>query len=118
MTSDASSSTSSVAADLSPQKQAALFEMYRVSWDEATWRRNAGYRTIILGFGYLAALMAVVAFNRQMTPAVKVCLASVVAVATIFGGAYLCGNYAEYMKALGRMVRVEQFIGAFDPDYL
>jgi hypothetical protein len=100
------------------QKQELLLAFYRTAWEEATWRRNAGYRTIILGFGYLAALLAVVAFNHAMTPQVHVCLAAVVAIATVFGGAYLVSNYGKYMAALRRMVQIEDPVGAFDADFL
>ena len=104
--------------DLSAQKQDLLLALHRTAWEEATWRRNAGYRTIILGFGYLAALLAVVAFNHRMATQVRVCLAAVIAIATVFGGAYLVSNYGKYMNALKRMVQIEDHVGAFDADFL
>jgi hypothetical protein len=114
MTSPADSTTSPV----TPQKQELLLALYRTAWEEMTWRRNAGYRTIILGFAYLGILLAVVSFNHQIYGSVRVCLAAIIAVATLFGGAYLVSNYSKYMNVLGRMVLIEQHVGAFAPDFL
>lgn len=101
-----------------PQKQALLLAFYRVGWDEMTWRRNAGYRTVILGMGYCGVILTVVAYNHQMAWAFKVCLATVIALATLFGAGYLTSNYKKYMAAAGRIVEIEASLGAFDPDFL
>ena len=105
-------------AELTPQKQALLITFYRTCWEEMTWRRNAGYRTVILGFGYLGAILAVVAFNRDMPMGARVFLAAVIALGTLFGGGYLASNYYKYMSAMARMVRIEQYVGAYDPTFL
>jgi hypothetical protein len=99
-------------------KQQSLLTFYRVVWDEMTWRRNAGYRTIILGLGYCGVILTVVAYNQAMRPAVKFCLAAVIALATLFGAGYLTSNYRKYMAAAGRLVTIEKYLGAFDGDYL
>ena len=104
--------------ELTPQKQALLITFYRTCWEEMTWRRNAGYRTVILGFGYLGAILAVVAFNRGMPMPVRVFLAAVITLGTLFGGGYLASNYYKYMSAMARMVRIEQYVGAYDPNFL
>jgi hypothetical protein len=103
---------------LTPQKQALLITFYRTCWEEMTWRRNAGYRTVILGFGYLGAILAVVAFNRGMPMSVRACLGGVIALGTLFGGGYLASNYYKYMGAMARMVRIEQYVGAYDSTFL
>src|SRR5689334_8462000 len=51
---------------LSPQKQQLLLAFHQTCWDEMTWRRNAGYRTVILGFGYFAMLLTIVTFNHNI----------------------------------------------------
>lgn len=104
--------------DLTSQKQELLLTFYRICWDEMTWRRNAGYRTIILGLGYCGALLTAVAFNHQMPWAVRACLAAVITLATLFGAGYLTSNYRKYLGALGRMVAIEEHAGAFDADFL
>ena len=43
--------------ELTLQKQQLLLEFYNTAWNEMTWRRNAGYRTIILGFAYFGILL-------------------------------------------------------------
>src|SRR4051812_14551066 len=80
-------------AESDPQKQQLLIAFYQVSWNEMTWRRNAGYRTIILGMAYCGALLSVIAFNHNLPTSIRVCLAAVVAVATLFGAGYLTSNY-------------------------
>lgn len=95
-----------------------LLALYRTCWEEMTWGRNAGYRTIILGLAYCGLLLAVVAFNRQMNTGVRACLSAVLAVATAFGTGYLASNYYKYTAAAARMVLIEQYVGAYDPDYL
>ena len=42
--------------DLAAQKQDVLLAFHQVCWDEMTWRRNAGYRTVILGLGYCGVI--------------------------------------------------------------
>lgn len=106
------------AGELTQQKQELLLALYRTAWEEMTWRRNAGYRTIILGFAYLGILLSVVAFNHTMPIGVRACLSAVIAVATLFGGGYLVSNYYKYMNALRRMVLIEEHVGAFDSDFL
>src|SRR2546423_15594052 len=98
-------------AELSGQKQELLVHFYRTCWEEMTWRRNAGYRTVILGLGYCGAILTVLAYNRGViNEQLKWCLASVMAVATLFGGGYLASNYAKYMSAAARMVLIEQYV--------
>src|SRR2546421_4297978 len=75
-----------------PQKQEMLAAFYRQCWKEMTWRRNAGYRTIILGMAYCGILLAVVAFNHQMGPGIRWCLSGIVAAAPVFGGGHLASN--------------------------
>jgi hypothetical protein len=53
-----------------------------------------------------------------MAGGVRACLAAVVALATLFGAGYLASNYRKYMLALGRMVRIEEYVGALAPDFL
>jgi len=101
-----------------PQKQEMLATFYRQCWKEMTWRRNAGYRTIILGMAYCGILLAVVAFNHQMGPGIRWCLAGIVAVATVFGAAYLASNYYKYMSAAEKTVKIEEYVGAYESDYL
>ena len=67
--------TETTAARVDAQKQQLLLAFYQIAWDEMTWRRNAGYRTIILGLGYCGVILTVVAYNHAMQPAVRVCLA-------------------------------------------
>jgi hypothetical protein len=100
------------------QKQQLLLAFYQIAWDEMTWRRNAGYRTIILGLGYCGAILTVIAYNHAMPPAVRVCLAAVIGLATLFGGGYLASNYRKYMAAAARLVVIEKTVGAFDADFL
>jgi hypothetical protein len=100
------------------QKQQALLTFYQVCWNEMTWRRNAGYRTIILGMAYCGALLCVVAFNHSMPDAARICLAGIVALATLFGAGYLTSNYGKYMAAAARAVKIEQYVGAFDDNFL
>jgi hypothetical protein len=102
----------------SSQKQQLLLTFYQVCWSEMTWRRNAGYRTIILGLGYCGVLLAVVSFNRHMPDSGRYLLATVIAIATLFGGGYLLSNYRKYMSAAKRMVTIESYCGAYDPDFL
>jgi hypothetical protein len=113
-----SSSTEFLASELTPQKQQLLLAFHRTCWEEMTWRRNAGYRTVILGLGYCGVLIALVAYNRQMSGQLRWLLAGVMAVATLFGGGYLASNYAKYMSAAARMVLIEQYVGAFEEEFL
>lgn len=103
---------------LDAQKQDLLSTFYKVAWEEMTWRRNAGYRTIILGLAYCTLLLAMVAFNKQMPQMIKISLAAVLVVGTLFGSVYLMSNYRKYMIAAKRLVRIEEHVGAFNPDFL
>ena len=105
-------------ASATPDKQAFLLSVYRMAFEEMTWRRNAGYRTIIIGFGYFGLIIALVAFNRGMPTAVKGCMSAVLILGALFGSAYLSSNYGKYMEALRRMVAIEDYFGAFRPDFL
>ena len=53
-----------------------LLSIHRQAFEEMSWRRNAGYRTIIIGFGYFTLLIALVAFNRAMPFNVRVFIAA------------------------------------------
>jgi hypothetical protein len=99
-------------------KNAFVLSGYRMAFEEMTWRRNAGYRTIIIGFGYFGLIIALVAFNRGMPGAVKGCMSAVLILGAVFGSAYLASNYGKYMDALRRMVAIEDYFGAFAPDFL
>ena len=103
---------------LAPQKQELLLALYRTAWEEMTWRRNAGYRTVILGLGYCGVILTVVACTHLMPGPTRVCLAGVIALATLFGSGYLASNYQKYMDAARRMVLIEEHVGAFDADFL
>jgi hypothetical protein len=103
---------------VNPQKQEVLLALHQVCWSEMTWRRNAGYRTVILGLGYCGVLLTLVATSRPMNTPVRSCLAAVIALATLFGAGYLTSNYKKYMAAAARMVKIEDYLGAFDPDFL
>jgi hypothetical protein len=98
-------------------KQQVLLAFHRVCWEEMTWRRNAGYRTVILGMAYCGLLLTLLA-SRAIRFNVRICLAAVIALATVFGASYLASNYRKYMEAARRLVRIEEFVGAFDADYL
>ena len=74
---------------VNPQKQEVLLALHQVCWSEMTWRRNAGYRTVILGLGYCGVLLTLVATSRPMNIPVRGCLAAVIALATLFGAGYL-----------------------------
>jgi hypothetical protein len=100
------------------QKQEVLLAFHQVCWSEMTWRRNAGYRTVILGLGYCGLLLTFVASNHSMNMNVRICLAAVIGLATLFGAGYLASNYRKYMSAAARMVRIEEYVGAFDADFL
>ena len=71
----------------SSQKQELLMEFYKINWDEMCWRRNAGYRTVILGLGYCGILLAITSFNHGLPAPVRFCLAAVIALTTVFGAA-------------------------------
>ena len=105
-------------ADLTPQKQQLLLAFHKTCWEEMTWRRNAGYRTVILGFGYFAMLIAVITFNHQIPQPIRICLAIIIALGTLFGAGYLTSNYSKYMTAAAQMVTIEDYFGAYDPDFL
>ena len=98
-------------------KQQVLLAFHRVCWEEMTWRRNAGYRTVILGMAYCGLLLTLLA-SRAIRFNVRICLAAVIALATVFGASYLASNYRKYMEAARRLVRIEEYVGAFDADYL
>jgi hypothetical protein len=104
--------------DLTNQKQELLLSFYKHAIDDMTWRRNAGYRTIIIGLGYCTLLLAVLAFNRQLSWGVKGCLSGVLLIGTLFGSGYLAANYTKYMAAVKKMVLIEEYVGAFDPEFL
>jgi hypothetical protein len=104
--------------ELTSQKQELLLAFHRACWEEMTWRRNAGYRTVILGLGYCGVILTVVASIHNMQMQMKHCLAIVIALATLFGSGYLASNYQKYMSAAAKMVLIEQYVGAFKPDFL
>ena len=100
------------------QKQELLLAFYQVGSDEMTWRRNAGYRTVILGLGYCGVILTVFAFKPQVRFEFRLCLAGVIGLATFFGAGYLASNYRKYMAAARRIVEIEAALGAFDPNFL
>ena len=102
----------------SDQKQLVLLTFYQTCWNEMSWRRNAGYRTVILGFAYFGVLLAVVAYNQHMPPLIRYSLAGVLALGSIFGAGYLRSNYGKYMAAAKQTVLIEQYVGAYDPSFL
>jgi len=106
------------AANASWTKQAVLLTFYQTSWNEMSWRRNAGYRTVILGFAYFGVLLAVVAYNQHMSALIRYCLAGVLALGSLFGAGYLRSNYGKYMAAAKQTVLIEQYVGAYDPSFL
>ena len=103
---------------LNQQKQQALLTFYQVSWNEMSWRRNAGYRTIILGFAYFGLMIGMISYNHSLSSEKRFGLAAVIAIGTLFGSGYLLSNYRKYMAAAEQTVRIEQYLGAYDPDYL
>ena len=111
-------SSETVREEMTPHKEAFLLAFYRQCWDEMTWRRNSGYRTIIIGLGYCGVMLAVVAYNNAMRPEMRVCLAAVLAVGTAFGSVYLGSNYRKYMAAAAQTVLIEEFVGAYDANFL
>jgi hypothetical protein len=111
-------SADSVSQQLPQQKLDVLLAFHRVCWEEMTWRRNAGYRTVILGLGYCAAVVLTLAFNHATALPLRICLAAVMTLATLFGAGYLMSNYRKYMGAMGRMVLIELHLGAYDPEFL
>jgi hypothetical protein len=104
--------------DCTPQRQDLLVAFYKVSWDEMTWRRNAGYRTIILGLGYFGLLLVLISFNHAMDKNLRIGIAVVVAIGTLFGAGYLLSNYRKYMTAAQQTVKIEEFVGAYDANFL
>jgi hypothetical protein len=110
--------TDQTAGALTEQKQRMLLEFHQMCWNELSWRRTAGYRTIIFGLGYLSALLAVVAFNHNMPPGIRICMAIVVGIATVFGSGYLASNYYKYTAAFKKCVAIEEYVGAFDDHFL
>jgi len=106
------------APELTLQKQQLLLAYHKTCWEEMTWRRNAGYRTVILGFGYFAMLIAVVTFNHQIAQSIRICLAIVIALGTLFGAGYLTSNYSKYMAAAAQMVKIEEYTGAYGDSFL
>ena len=103
--------------ELTPQKQQLLLEFYKTAWNEMTWRRNAGYRTIILGFAYFGILLTQLSY-RSPGLGLKLLLALVMLVGTLFGAGYLVSNYAKYMAAAAMTVKIEEYVGAYDADFL
>ena len=103
---------------LSEQKLHMLLEFHQMCWTELSWRRTAGYRTIIFGLGYLSGLLAVVAFNHNMPQGIRICMAIVVGIATFFGSGYLASNYYKYTAAFKKCVAIEEYVGAFDSNFL
>lgn len=112
-----SNETDLLAEELTPQKQELLLAFHRDCAEEMAWRRTAGYRTVILGLAYCGLFMAVVGFMHP-SQETKICLSAVIALASIFGAGYLVGNYQQYMCAAGRAVRIEEYVGAFDTNFL
>ena len=104
--------------ELTLQKQQLLITFYQTCWNEMTWRRNAGYRTVILGFAYFGALLAAVAYNQHLPWIIRGFLAAVIALGSLFGAGYLASNYRKYMLAAGQTVKIEQFVGAYEPNFL
>jgi len=100
------------------RKDDVLLTIYRATWDEMSWRRTAGYRTIILGLGYFGILLAVLGGRAGMPDEVRRALAGVVAIGTVFGAGYLVSNWGKYMAAAARLVRIEDYLGAFRGDFL
>src|SRR5579862_3407120 len=88
---------------VSPEKVNLLLAFHRACWEEMTWRRNAGYRTVILGLAYCGLFLAVVGYIHPAL-GVRVCLSGVIALASIFGSGYLVGNYNQYMSAAARAI--------------
>jgi hypothetical protein len=103
---------------ISAQKQELLIAFHQTCWSEMTWRRNAGYRTVIIGLGYCALLLTVVTFNHQMSQQIRIWLSVVIGLATLFGAGYLTSNYSKYMAAAAQMVMIEEYVGAYDSDFL
>ena len=101
-------------------KQSFLIAVYQSFWQEMSWRRTAGYRTIILGLAYCTALLAAVAMigPAHLTSTIRYTLAGVIALATVFGSGYLAANYKKYMSAAARLVAIEQYLGAYNADFL
>jgi hypothetical protein len=100
------------------QKQELLLAFYKTSSDEASWRRTAGYRTVILGLGYCGVILTVVASHPIRSEPLKISLAAVIGLAAVFGSGYLVSNYEKYMSAVKRMVLIEEQFGAFNDDFL
>lgn len=104
--------------DAAGLKQEVLLAFYATSWNEMTWRRNAGYRTIILGLGYFAMLLTVLAFHPGLPASIRVPLAAVIGIGTLFGAGYLASNYRKYMAAAAQTVLIEEYVGAYGADFL
>jgi len=104
--------------NVSAQKQGLLIAFYQAAWNEMSWRRNAGYRTIILGLGYFAVLLTVVAMQPNMADSIRIAIGSVMLIGTLFGGGYLASNYRKYMAAAKQTVMIEEYLGAYDPQFL
>ena len=111
-------STDQAPNSLTEQKMHMLLEFHQMCWNELSWRRTAGYRTIIFGLGYLSGLLAVVAFNHNMPNGIRICMAIVVAIATLFGSGYLASNYYKYTAAFKKCVAIEEYVGAYNADFL
>jgi hypothetical protein len=58
-----------------------------------------------------------VGYIHPLTEA-RICLSAVIALASIFGAGYLVGNYQQYMAAAARAVLIEEYVGAFESNFL
>lgn len=103
--------------ELTPQKLEMLLAFHRDCSEEMGWRRTAGYRTVILGLAYCGLFLAVFGYIHP-SPHARICLSAVIALASIFGSGYLVGNYQRYVCAAGRAVKIEQYLGAYDANFL
>src|SRR3569623_664895 len=98
-------------------KASYLLAFYQSAAAEANWRRAAGYRTIILGLGFSTFLLAVSA-AIHMPQNVRVCLSLGVFFAAVFGTGYLISYFYDYRNAARRMLRIEQYAGGDQADFL
>ncbi|HET6246662.1 MAG TPA: hypothetical protein VFE47_03105 [Tepidisphaeraceae bacterium] len=103
--------------EFTPHKQELVLAFYRACCEEMSWRRTAGYRTVILGLAYCGLFLAVVGYIHPAS-GVRISLSAVIALASIFGAGYLVGNYQQYMSAAARAIKIEEYVGAFDADFL
>lgn len=101
-----------------PQRQDLLLMFYRTAFDEVSWRRTAGYRTVILGLGYCGIILTVIGCHPIHSEHLKNCLAAVIGLAAVFGSGYLFSNYQKYMSAFRRLVLIEEQVGAYERNFL